>query len=169
MSQSPQHDHHRSDDLAIVRELVGDIEDPELPHVTLGDLGIVRAIEIHGSTADVTLTPTYTGCPATDQIRDDVEDALRQAGYTPSVRFVMSPPWTTDWITERGRDRLRAAGITPPAPVDKPGITWVDPPVACPRCGSRHTSVVAQFGSTACKASYVCRACTEPFDYFKAI
>ncbi|MDW3212452.1 MAG: 1,2-phenylacetyl-CoA epoxidase subunit PaaD [Ilumatobacteraceae bacterium] len=152
-------------------ELVRDIDDPELPHVTIGDLGIVRSVEIdrERGTATVVLTPTYTGCPATDQIRDDVTAAVVAAGFEPDVQFAISPAWTTDWITERGRERLRAAGITPPPPVGEPGVTFVDPPVACPRCGSRRTRLISQFGATACKASYVCSSCSEPFELFKAL
>jgi ring-1,2-phenylacetyl-CoA epoxidase subunit PaaD len=152
-------------------ELVREIEDPELPHVTIGDLGIVRSVEANGDTgvATVVLTPTYTGCPATEQIRDDVVAAVRAAGYEPDVQFAISPAWTTEWITERGRERLHAAGITPPPPVGEPGVTFVEAPVPCPRCGSRRTRLISQFGATACKASYVCSACTEPFELFKAL
>ena len=153
-------------------QLVREIEDPELPHVTLGDLGIVRAVEVDGRTATVLLTPTYTGCPATEQIRDDVATTVRDAGYDPDVRLVMSPAWTTDWITPRGRDRLRSAGIAPPPPAGDPteaAVVAVDPPVECPRCGSRRTRLISHFGGTACKASYVCNACAEPFELFKAL
>ncbi len=150
-------------------ELVRDIEDPELPHVTIGDLGIVRSVTIEAGTATVLLTPTYTGCPATEQIRDDVEVAVRSAGFEPDVRLVMSPAWTTDWITERGHERLRSAGIAPPPPASEPGVTFVDPPVACPRCNSRRTRLISHFGGTACKATYVCNACSEPFEFFKAL
>lgn len=150
-------------------ELIREIEDPELPHVTIGDLGIVRSVDVDDNVATVVLTPTYTGCPATEQIRDDVVATLTHAGYTPDVRFAISPPWTTDWITERGHERLLAAGITPPPRVGEAGVTFVDLPVACPRCSSRRTRLISQFGSTACKASYVCTACTEPFELFKAL
>ncbi len=154
---------------AELEELVRDIEDPELPHVTIGDLGIVRSVTVDGPTATVLLTPTYTGCPATEQISDDVTAIVRAAGYEPDVRMVMSPAWSTDWITERGHERLRAAGIAPPPPAPEPGTVPVDLPVACPRCGSRRTRLISQFGATACKASYVCSACTEPFEFFKAL
>lgn len=153
-------------------ELVRDIEDPELPHVTIGDLGIVRSVEVDDDTATVMLTPTYTGCPATEQIRDDVVAAVESAGYRADVRMVMSPAWTTDWITARGHERLLAAGIAPPPPAGDPndlGAVAVDPPVACPRCGSRRTRLISRFGGTACKASYVCGACSEPFESFKAL
>ena len=151
--------------------LIREIDDPELPHVTIGDLGIVRTVEIDAerNVATVVLTPTYTGCPATEQIRDDVTTAIARAGFEPDVRFAISPAWTTDWITDRGRERLREAGITPPPSVPEPGVTFVDPPVACPRCGSRKTRLISQFGATACKASYVCVACSEPFELFKAL
>lgn len=154
--------------LAALDELVREIEDPELPHVTIGDLGIVRSVAIDGATATVVLTPTYTGCPATDQIRDDVAAAVAGAGYAPDVKMAMSPAWTTDWISARGRRRLLAAGIAPPGPAGSPA-TAVDPPVACPRCSSRRTRRVSHFGGTACKASYACNACGEPFELFKAL
>jgi ring-1,2-phenylacetyl-CoA epoxidase subunit PaaD len=118
----------------------------------------------------VVLTPTYTGCPATEQIRDDVADTVARAGYRPDVRMAISPAWTTDWITARGHERLRAAGITPPPPAAVAGeATIVDLPVACPRCGSRRTRLVSRFGGTACKASYTCAACSEPFEFFKPL
>ncbi len=155
--------------LLALDELVREIEDPELPHVTIGDLGIVRSVTIDGTTATVLLTPTYTGCPATEQIRDDVTAAITRAGFEPDVRMVMSPAWTTDWISERGRQRLHAAGIAPPSPVARAGATVVELPVSCPRCDSRRTRLVSQFGGTACKASYTCGACGEPFELFKAL
>lgn len=150
-------------------ELIRELDDPELPHVTIGDLGIVRAVEVDGRRARVVLTPTYTGCPATEQIRDDVAAVVRDAGYEPEVTLTMSPAWTTDWITERGHERLRAAGIAPPPPAAEPGTVPVDLPVPCPRCGSRRTRLVSRFGGTACKASYVCGSCSEPFEFFKAL
>jgi ring-1,2-phenylacetyl-CoA epoxidase subunit PaaD len=154
---------------AALDELVREIEDPELPHVTIGDLGIVRSVTVHGATATIVLTPTYTGCPATEQIRDDVTVAVERAGYAPIVRMELSPAWTTDWITERGRQRLHAAGIAPPSAVDANGATVVEPPASCPRCTSRKTRRVSQFGGTACKASYACIAFGEPFELFKAL
>lgn len=153
---------------AAIDELVREIEDPELPHVTIGDLGIVRSVALDGRTATVELTPTYTGCPATDQIRDDVEAAVRAAGFEPTVKMVMAPAWTTDWITPRGHDRLRAAGITPPPCVTDTSVAVALAP-SCPWCGSRRTTLVTEFGSTACKSSHKCRECSEPFDAFKPI
>lgn len=158
-----------ADATAGLAELVGAIEDPELPHVTIGDLGIVRSVHVEGGTARIVLTPTYTGCPATEQIRDDVEAAVRTVGYVPEVTMAMSPAWTTDWITPRGHERLRAAGIAGPHPAAEPGTVPVDLPVDCPRCGSRRTRLISRFGGTACKATYVCGACAEPFEHFKAL
>ena len=141
-----------------VVDVVHDVPDPELPHVTIGDLGIVRAVTVDGGTVRVVLTPTYSGCPATEQIADDVADAVRRTGLEPEVTTVLAPAWSTDWITPRGRARLAAAGIAPPGDL-----------VACPRCRSQFVRPVSQFGSTACKALYMCQACREPFERFKPI
>ena len=149
--------------------IVDDVEDPELPHVTIGELGMVRAVEVEGATARVTLTPTYTGCPATEQIRDDVASALEAEGFTAEIRVEMSPARTTDWITPDGRDKWRAAGIAPPHAAGPGHETRLDLPVACPRCSSRRTRRLGDFGSTACKASFVCDACLEPFEHFKTL
>lgn len=156
--------------MTTIGQAIHDVEDPELPHVTIGDLGIVRSVDVlDDGVVEVRLTPTYTGCPATEQIQADVEEVVRAAGLEPNVTMVMSPAWTTERITARGRERLRAAGITPPPAVAEPGVTFVEPPVACPRCDSRQTRLISQFGATACKASYVCNACSEPFELFKAL
>jgi len=153
----------------LARTLVEDVEDPELPYVTIGDLGMVRDVEADGRQIKVTLTPTYTGCPATDQIRDDVCIALAAAGYNAEVSFVLAPAWTTDWITEIGREKLIKAGIAPPHPAGDGHETRLDLPVACPRCGSRRTKRYGEFGSTACKINFVCESCREPFELFKAL
>ena len=158
-----------NDAAASIDTLVREIDDPELPHVTIGDLGIVRSVRVVDGVAEVVLTPTYTGCPATEQIRDDVEAVVRRAGFDPRVEMAMSPAWTTDWITARGHERLRAAGIAPPPPAGEPGTVPVDLPVPCPRCGSRRTRLISHFGGTACKSSHVCESCTEPFEHFKAL
>jgi ring-1,2-phenylacetyl-CoA epoxidase subunit PaaD len=152
-----------------VRTLVEDVEDPELPYVTIGDLGIVRDVVADGTSVSVTLTPTYTGCPATEQIRDDVSAALANSGYDAEVSFVLTPAWTTDWITEVGREKLTKAGIAPPHPAGDAHETRLDLPVACPRCGSRRTKRYGDFGSTACKTNFVCGSCLEPFELFKAL
>lgn len=159
----------RTIDRATLDRLVRDVDDPELPHVTIGDLGIVRSVEVDGDRALVVLTPTYSGCPATEQIRDDVAEVVAGAGFVAEIEIALSPAWTTDWISARGRERLRLAGITPPPPAPEPGTVPVDLPVACPRCGSRRTRLVSQFGATACKAGYVCSSCAEPFEAFKAL
>lgn len=148
--------------------LVRAVDDPELPHVTIGDLGMVRSVELEGRAATVRLTPTYTGCPATEQIQSDVEAAVVAAGYEPHVEFVWSPPWSTDDITPEGRAKLHAAGIAPPGPAGDGPVT-LDLPAACPLCGSRRTRVTASFGATACKSLHHCEACRQPFESFKAL
>ena len=149
-------------------DLVRAVDDPELPHVTIGDLGMVRAVEVDGRAVRVRITPTFTGCPATEQIRSDVELALRSAGYEPTVEFVMAPAWSTDDISRAGRQKLRAAGIAPPSPVGNGSVT-VDLPVTCAHCGSRRTRQVAAFGATACKSLHACDGCRQPFESFKTI
>ncbi|MFZ0171578.1 MAG: 1,2-phenylacetyl-CoA epoxidase subunit PaaD [Acidimicrobiales bacterium] len=156
-----------------IARIAGSVEDPELPHVTIGELGILRAVVVdeHGH-AEVELTPTYSGCPAVEVIEGDVRAALADAGYADvSVRRVLSPPWTTDWITPEGRRKLAAGGIAPPASVCAPVGDAPSQPVAfvvrCPHCGSPDTELVSPFGSTACKALRRCRSCAEPFDHFK--
>lgn len=141
-----------------VRRAVSEVPDPELPHVTIGDLGIVREVAVDGDTVRVVLTPTYTGCPATEQIAADVAAVITTAGYRADVRSTLHPPWSSDWITERGRQRLRAAGIAPP-----------DALARCPRCAAQLVRLVSDFGSTACKAAYVCQSCGEPFEHVRPI
>jgi ring-1,2-phenylacetyl-CoA epoxidase subunit PaaD len=152
-------------------ELVAAVEDPELPFVTIGDLGIVRSVDVDWADVTVVLTPTFTGCPAMDQITTDVAAALRAGGYRPTVRRALSPAWSTDWITAEGRRKLAAAGIAPP-PDDVAGrglTVALDGPVACPRCGSRRSRRQSAFGAWACTAPYVCNACKEPFEWFKPL
>lgn len=154
-------------------DIVAAVDDPELPHVTIGDLGMVRSVEVapDGSSVTVLLTPTFTGCPATEQIGQDVSEALRSAGFEPTVEFSFTPAWSTDWITEAGRAKLAAAGIAPPPSGVSDGdlSVFLDMPVACPRCGSRQTRRQSEFGATACKAPYVCNSCKEPFEWFKPL
>ena len=149
---------------------LGQVPDPEIPVLSIADLGIVRDVEI-GETVTVALAPTYSGCPATEVIEDSVLDALREHGVEHvEIRRVLSPPWTTDWISDAGRDKLREYGIAPP--VEASGSIrslFGETTVACPRCGSTDTERVSEFGSTPCKAHYRCSACLEPFDYFKCI
>ncbi|MEJ3748300.1 1,2-phenylacetyl-CoA epoxidase subunit PaaD [Actinomycetes bacterium KLBMP 9797] len=142
------------------------VVDPELRVVTIEELGILRDVRVADGRVTVTITPTYTGCPAMDVIRADVRDALRTAGYPDAaVETALAPPWTTDWITDVGRAKLAAAGIAPPAPARTVTLRLT---VRCPRCGSPDTEELSRFGSTACKALWRCRACAEPFDHVKA-
>lgn len=159
------------------RAIAETVTDPELPMLTLADLGVLREVrEIDGKVV-VSITPTYTGCPAMDTMHDDLVHALRQAGYPEvEVRTVLSPAWSSDWISERGRRRLAEAGIAPPsaAPSARSGRVPLNlaPPrraVRCPRCGSTDTEEVSRFSATACKALRRCRACAEPFEHVKEI
>ncbi len=150
---------------------LGDVPDPEIPVISVVDLGIVRDVAFVGDECVVTITPTYSGCPAMSMIALQVEAALLEAGLPqPRVRVVLSPAWTTDWMTEAGRQRLREYGIAPPAPrAPRRALFGLDEEVACPRCGSAETEKLSEFGSTACKALWRCTACREPFDHFKCI
>lgn len=158
-----------------VREILAGVPDPEIPVVSVVDLGIVRGAHEEGGRLVVDVTPTYSGCPATEVIEADIAAALRRAGWKEvEVRRQLAPPWTTDWISEAGKRKLRAYGIAPPGPVDAAEgvpITFMRKPVPvpCPRCGSTHTERIAAFGSTACKALHRCLDCHEPFDHFKPI
>ncbi len=145
--------------LARARAAVAAVEDPEIPVLTIEDLGILRDVRLDGDTVEVTITPTYSGCPAMIAIGLEIETALARAGFPKSqVRSVLSPAWTTDWMSEAGRRKLLAYGIAPPNPNALP---------SCPQCGSENTEQISAFGSTACKALYRCLACREPFDAFK--
>lgn len=148
------------------------VPDPEIPVISVVDLGIVREVTIQAETCVVTITPTYSGCPAMREIEEDVISVLRGKGLEDvRVEITLTPAWTTDWMSERGREALRGYGIAPPMQraVDVSGITRRhEPPVPCPQCGSSNTRLISRFGSTACKALYRCQGCGEPFDYFKA-
>lgn len=144
------------------------VADPEVPVVSIVDLGMVRNVrwteEDGDSTLVVTITPTYSGCPATAVIKEDIKRALQQRGLSRvQIETRLSPAWTTDWMTDRGRHRLLEFGIAPPEPSEQGSSK----PVPCPRCGSADTRLVSQFGSTPCKAFYICNSCLEPFDHFK--
>jgi len=144
-----------------VFEWLSHVPDPEIPVLTITDLGIVRDVDCSDGVT-VSLTPTYSGCPATEAIEVSVEAALAERGVCDvRIKRVLSPPWTTDWISEAGRKKLRVYGIAPPERRDRP--------IACPRCDSTSTQVISEFGSTACKASYRCVDCLEPFEYFKCL
>jgi ring-1,2-phenylacetyl-CoA epoxidase subunit PaaD len=155
-----------------VRELLAAVSDPEIPVLSIIDLGIVRYVRHdRGGRMHVGITPTYSGCPATDVIRATVRAALDSGGCADVIlEEVLSPPWTSDWLTPRGRGKLRAFGIAPPEhAVGTPRGLWQPLTVTCPRCGGRSTERVSEFGSTPCKAHYRCRRCGEPFDYFKCL
>ena len=158
---------------AVEREvwrLLAGVPDPEIPVLSIVDLGIVRFVRQRADgRLEVGITPTYTGCPATAAIRSATRAALDAAGYCAALlEEVLSPPWTSDWVTPAGRAKLAAFGIAPPAPAQA-ALRRTAAPVCCPRCGSLTTERVSEFGSTPCKAHYVCRACREPFDLFKCI
>lgn len=163
--------------VATARRAVAGVVDPELRVITIDELGIVRAVEQDTATGriTVTITPTYTGCPAMDVIRDDIRSALAAAGHPDAeIRTVFAPAWSTDWISPAGRAKLLAAGIAPPAAAmsgagGRPGPVAVSLAVRCPRCGSPETEQMSRFGSTACKALWRCRSCREPFDHLKAL
>lgn len=153
------------------REAVAAVVDPEIRVLTIEDLGILRAVDQDPQTGRVvvTITPTYTGCPAMDVIRADIRRALAAAGYPDAeIRTVLTPAWSTDWISDAGRAKLAAAGIAPPA-ARAAGVVPLTLTVRCPRCGSPETEQVSWFGSTACKALWRCRSCREPFDHLKAL
>jgi ring-1,2-phenylacetyl-CoA epoxidase subunit PaaD len=159
-------------DRAVLLAAARAVPDPEIPVLTLGDLGIIRDLRVTGpAEVEVDVTPTYTGCPATAVIAADVQAALKQSGAAEvRVRTVLSPPWTTDWMSVPGRAKLREFGIAPPGPAAHPGRTVALTLAArCPRCGSADTREISRFGSTPCKSLWTCRSCAEPFDSFKAI
>ncbi|MGI9542409.1 MAG: 1,2-phenylacetyl-CoA epoxidase subunit PaaD [Cyclobacteriaceae bacterium] len=152
-------------------DLLTKVCDPEIPVLSVTDMGIVRDVEVNGKHVVVTITPTYSGCPAMDTIATDIHNTLFQAGYQPEIKSVLSPAWSSDWITKQGRDKLEAYGIAPPlsATGDKKALLGEEKLVKCTNCGSQNTRMVSQFGSTACKALFQCNDCLEPFDYFKCI
>jgi ring-1,2-phenylacetyl-CoA epoxidase subunit PaaD len=154
-----------------------EVSDPEIPVISVVDLGIVRDVAFDGDECVVTITPTYSGCPAMQVISESVADELKKRGLPKvRVRSQLSPAWTTDWMSDAGKSALKGYGIAPPAQqaIDISGLHSrvsrrgpSEPKVACPRCGSTHTELTSQFGSTPCKALYKCLGCREPFDYFK--
>lgn len=160
--------------LSAVRAALTQLSDPEIPVVSLDELGILREVRSGADgVPEVVITPTYSGCPAMGQIEDDIHTALREAGLQARVVTQLAPAWTTDWITPAAREKLRAYGIAPPhtRAADTPVIGFArraaQAPVPCPRCGSTHTTETSPFGSTACKALYRCLDCLEAFDLFK--
>ncbi|PAT14873.1 phenylacetate-CoA oxygenase subunit PaaJ [Corynebacterium sp. NML 120412] len=167
---------HRPTDESEARlwDVAAQVPDPEIPVISIADLGILRDAHFEGDTAVITITPTYSGCPAMGHITNDVELALAKAGYRDfRVDLVLNPAWTTDWITETGRENLRSFGIAPPQGRAEQSSGPVllrlgtPPRITCPQCGSDDTKEITPFGSTSCKALYSCNTCFEPFDYFK--
>lgn len=169
------------DGLETAREVAAQVTDPEMPMLTLADLGVLRGVRAEGpGRVVVTLTPTYSGCPALATMRDDVVHRLRDAGYAARVEVSLSPAWSSDWISEGGRQALRAHGLSAPGPA--PGgaerrsgapvpltLAPVRRALTCPRCGAGEVDLTSEFGATACKALYRCRACREPFEHVKEI
>ncbi|MDJ1158104.1 phenylacetate-CoA oxygenase subunit PaaJ [Chelatococcus sp. SYSU_G07232] len=153
---------------AEVQRIAGDVVDPEIPVLTIADLGVLRDVRIVDGRVEVDITPTYSGCPAMNMIGVEIELALAKAGF-PEVRVntVLSPAWSTDWMSEEGRRKLKDYGIAPPRKGGGRRALFGVEEVACPQCGSTDTGEIAPFGSTSCKSLWRCNACREPFDYFK--
>ena len=144
-----------------ILEILQKVTDPEIPVISIIDLGIVREVKLHDSLVEVIITPTYSGCPALLEIEKNIHNALKKEGFEDfKITTILSPAWTTDWMTEDGKQKLKAYGISPPNPTNPEHAI-------CPQCNSENTILVSQFGSTACKALYKCNDCLEPFDYFK--
>jgi ring-1,2-phenylacetyl-CoA epoxidase subunit PaaD len=171
-------------DKAKIWSLLEQVNDPEVPVLSVVDLGIIREVKetrvsgaaVNGgsqwrSIPEIVITPTYSGCPAMDAIRMNIRMVLLSNGYRDfRLTTVLSPAWTTEWMSEKGKDKLKAYGIAPPLPMQQvchPGLFVREEAVACPRCNSYHTTLISEFGSTACKSLYRCEDCGEPFDYFK--
>tara|TARA_R110000787_G_scaffold273253_2_gene380906 strand:+ start:339 stop:839 length:501 start_codon:yes stop_codon:yes gene_type:complete len=147
------------------------VSDPEIPVLSIMEMGVVRSAVIENNLVKVQITPTYSGCPAMDVIGDDIQSALLKAGYQSEIELILAPAWTTDWITSKGRKALEDYGIAAPLdPIaDKEALLEEKRIVKCTNCGSQNTKLVSQFGSTACKALFKCDDCEEPFDYFKCL
>lgn len=153
-------------------KILSEIPDPEIPVINIIELGILREVKFVDEVCVVTITPTYTGCPAMKVIEDDIKIKLKEIGIEKvKVELVFSPAWTTDWISDEAKEKLRAYGIAPPdhSSVDKKVLLGKARELKCPLCGSKNTEMISQFGSTACKALYRCLDCKEPFDYFKCL
>ena len=149
-------------------EAAASVVDPEIPVLTIADLGVLRDVVLDGDHVEVAITPTYSGCPAMNMIALEIEVALERAGFRqPKVRTVLSPAWTTDWMSDEGRRKLHAYGIAPPQSSHSRRALFGEQVVACPQCGSEKTELLSEFGSTSCKALWRCKSCREPFDYFK--
>ncbi|MBP6312067.1 MAG: phenylacetate-CoA oxygenase subunit PaaJ [Flavobacteriales bacterium] len=154
-----------------VYALLESVKDPEVPVISVRELGVLRDVEVREGKVFVTITPTYTGCPAMDVMREDIEKELTSSGVTNfQVTQVLAPAWTTDWISDEGKAKLKAYGIAPPEKTaDIRALKGEAPIVPCPQCGSKDTAMISAFGSTACKALWKCNVCLEPFDQFKCL
>jgi len=152
-------------------KLLEDVYDPEVPVLSIVDLGIVRDVKVIKNHVTITITPTYTGCPAMGTIEKDIIEKLQEEAITSyEIHTSIAPAWTTDWMSERGKKKLKDYGIAPPQDEVDKSVLFADPLVVpCPVCDSSDTKLVSQFGSTACKAHYQCKKCREPFDYFKCL
>jgi len=155
----------------ILIPILEQVSDPEIPVLSIMDMGVVRSAIIENNIVKVQITPTYSGCPAMDVIGDDIKAALKTIGYNSEIELILSPAWTTDWITSKGRKALENYGIAAPldAKADKEALLGNKKIIKCTNCGSQNTQLVSQFGSTACKAQFQCEDCLEPFDYFKCL
>ncbi len=154
-----------------VWEILESVSDPEIPVLSIVDLGVVREVIALEDKVLVHITPTYSGCPAMNMIEMEIRAALLEKGINNDVKLVLSPAWTTDWMSEKGKQKLKAYGIAPPQDEDISIDTLFGKPdqIECPHCNSKKTELISQFGSTACKALYRCKDCLEPFDYFKCL
>ena len=156
-----------------IKVLLAQIPDPEIPVISIVDLGILRDVQVVSATEiSVTITPTYSGCPAMRVIEDEIKLLLKKEGFEKiNIITVLTPAWTTDWLNDAAKEKLRQYGIAPPekTSVDKNTLLGKERKIKCPQCGSEHSEMISQFGSTACKALYRCLSCKEPFDYFKCI
>ncbi|NGZ88968.1 1,2-phenylacetyl-CoA epoxidase subunit PaaD [Psychroflexus maritimus] len=155
-----------------IYSILKDVSDPEIPVLSIVDMGVVRSAKLlENNRVKVEITPTYSGCPAMDVIGDDVKKAFQDKGYQAEVKLILSPAWTTDWMTDEAKQALKEYGIAPPmdATSDKEALLGNKKIIECPQCGSTNTKLVSQFASTACKAMFKCEDCKEPFDYFKCL
>lgn len=162
----------RSSEEQEIWSIVGQVPDPEIPVLTLSDLGVIRSVSINDDVITIGIAPTYSGCPATEFIEESVIAELQQNGFDHvQTKKILSPAWTTDWISPEGRQKLQQYGIVPPdkAAESKRALFHQGLQIACPRCASENTSKVSEFGSTPCKSSYKCDDCLEPFEYFKCL
>jgi ring-1,2-phenylacetyl-CoA epoxidase subunit PaaD len=154
-------------------QLLDSIPDPEVPAISIVELGVVREVKVDGDQVEVVMTPTYSGCPAMKMMEEAVKEKLSAEGYRVSIRIVYKPAWTTEWLSEETREKLRAYGIAPPPKLTfahlHPLAPATDEPVRCPFCDSSATTLTSRFGSTACKALYFCESCRQPFEQFKCI